>query len=116
MSKPNRKRLNLETLRAQRLEASGSKYFELEIDDERLIKFLLRSWWPMDEIKRAAELQKSAEDGDLEPMIEILRNAANDKEVFDDFRKQMTYGDFEDIFREVLADGLSEGESSSSSN
>ncbi|MDC2953389.1 hypothetical protein PO587_02845 [Streptomyces gilvifuscus] len=116
MSKPNRKRLNLETLRAQRLEASGSKYVELEIDDERVIKFLLRSWWPMDQVKRAAAFQKSAEDGDLEPMITVLRDACDDEDLFDDFRKQMTYGDFEDIFKEVLEDGLSEGESSSSSN
>jgi hypothetical protein len=116
MSQPNRKRIKLETLRAQRLEATGSKYVELEVDDDTTIKFLTRNWWPMDQIKKAADLQKSAEDGDLDPMIQILRDVADNKEGFDAFQSQMTFGDFEDILKEVIGEGLPEGESSSSSN
>lgn len=123
MSQPNRKRFKLETLRTQRLEATGSKYVELEIDDEKVIKFLRQNWWPLSLLKKLQQVQSdAAKDGDdagfetLDGMIGVLREVSDSKELFDELHAQMTVGDFQDILKEVMGDGLPEGESPSSSN
>ncbi len=123
MSQPNRKRLKLETLRTQRIEATGSKYVELELDDEKIIKFLRQNWWPLDLLKQLQKVQTdAAKEGEsagfdtLDGMIAVLREVADDKELFDELHAQMTVGDFQDILSEVMGGGLPEGESSSSSN
>ncbi|MGI5515292.1 hypothetical protein [Streptomyces sp. CA-106131] len=123
MSQPNRKRLRLETLRTQRLEAAGSKYVELEMDDEKVIKFTRQNWWPLALVKKLQQVQNDAtKDTEasgfdtLDGMVAVLREVSDDKELFDELHAQMTVGDFQDILKEVMGDGLPEGESSSSSN
>lgn len=124
MSQPNRKRLKLSTMRAQRLEATGSKYVELELDDdEKILRLTRQSWWPLRILKQLQQVQsEAAEAGEaagfdtLDGMIGVLREVSDDKNLFDELHDQMTVGDFQDILREVMGDGLPEGESPSSSD
>lgn len=132
MSKPNRKRIKLETVRAQRLEAQGDKYVEVEFEDsdgeDQVVRFLRQSWWPLPLMKQLTGLSKLADqDGELDgsevmsgldSSIDVLRKVAHDKRLFDQLHEQLTVGDFNDIMELVTEDeenGVDEGESSSSS-
>jgi hypothetical protein len=128
MSQPNRRRMKLETMHAQRMEAQGARYFELELDDEQVLKFLRQPWWPLDLVKEFQEMQKGAaseELSDEEAMasgldftVAMFRRVCTDKEVFDAFRKEMSLGDLEDLMKEIAPDLVAkdgQGESPSSS-
>ncbi|MGW5198640.1 hypothetical protein [Streptomyces spiralis] len=111
MSKPNRKRLNLETLRAQRLEAQGGKELEVVLDDEKFL-FPLASWWPMKVVKQIRALK----DGD-EDVTKILALISNQEQVDRLLDLGLTLGDFQDIMEKINEDtGVTPGESTSSSN
>ncbi|MFD8072153.1 hypothetical protein ACFV3E_05820 [Streptomyces sp. NPDC059718] len=109
MSKPNRKRLNLETLRAQRLEAQGTKEIEVVLDDEKFV-FLRASWLPMSLAKQIRTL------GDDADITDILAVCSSKEQVARLEELGLTVGDFNDILEAVREDtGVSPGESTGSS-
>jgi len=109
MSKPNRKRLHLETLRAQRMEAQGSKELEVELGDEKFV-FPLASWWPMTVVKKIRALKD-------EDATTILALISDQKQVDRLLELGLTLGDFQDIMESINEDaGVGPGESTSSSN
>ncbi|ROP53273.1 hypothetical protein [Streptomyces sp. PanSC9] len=109
MSKPNRKRLNLETLRAQRQEAQGGKELEVELGDEKFV-FPLASWWPMTTVKQIRALKD-------EDATEILALISSQEQVDRLLELGLTLGDFQDIMEAINEDaGVTPGESTSSSN
>jgi hypothetical protein len=133
MSKPNRKRLHLETLRAQRLEAQGDKFVEIEFGDEhgdeQVVRLLRQTWWPLPLMKQLSGLSKLVkEDGSVDDeealsgidrTVFVLRQTANDKDLFDQLAAILTVGDFEDVMKLVAGEeegGMDEGKSDSSSN
>lgn len=110
MSKPNRKRINLGTLRAQRLEASGTKELEVELDDEKFV-FPLSAWWPMKAVKKMRALKEG--DDDLTTALAVI---SSQEQVDRLLELGMTLGDFQDIMEALNEDaGVSPGESTSSS-
>nr|WTB31174.1 hypothetical protein OG781_18280 [Streptomyces sp. NBC_00830] len=132
MSKPNRKRLKLETVRAQRMEAHGDKYVEVEFEDaegeEQVVRFLRQSWWPLPLMKQLSGLESLANaDHDLEDAevssfldraLSVLRVVSHDKGLFDQLHGQLTVADFNDIMELVTGDdenGVDAGKSPSSS-
>jgi len=101
MSKPNRKRLNLETLRAQRLEAQGSKEIEVELGDEKFI-FLHASWWPMQLVKK---IRAQKDNADVTASLALIsRQDQVDRLV----ELGLTLGDFTDIM-DAVQDGVGVG-------
>ncbi|MFF3558973.1 hypothetical protein ACFYXS_02875 [Streptomyces sp. NPDC002574] len=133
MSKPNRKRLKLETIRAQRLEAEGDKYVEIEFEDEQgdeqVVRLLRQTWWPLPLMKQLTSLRALVkEDGTvdddqamsgIERTVAVLRQTANDKALFDQLATTLTVGDFQDIMELITSEdegGMDEGKSGSSSN
>ncbi|MFI2757835.1 hypothetical protein ACH5A3_02995 [Streptomyces echinatus] len=112
MSKPNRKRLNLETLRAQRLEAQGSKEIEVELDDEKFV-FPCAAWWPMKLVKQIRALEKD-ENADATDMLALISSREQVDRLIE---LGLTLGDFMDIQEAIQGDmGVGSGESTSSSN
>jgi hypothetical protein len=110
MSRPNRKRIKLETLRAQRLEADGVKDLEVELGDEVFV-FPLASWWPMKAVKRIRALKDA--DADVTKVLALI---SSQKQVDRLLELGMTLGDFQDIMQELNEGaGVSQGESTSSS-
>lgn len=110
MSKPNRKRINLETLRVQRLEANGTKELEVELADEVFV-FPLAPWWPMKVVKKIRALK----DGDAD-VTKVLALISTQKQVDRLLELGLTLGDFQDIMEAINEDaGVSPGESTSSS-
>ncbi|GAA5078577.1 hypothetical protein [Streptomyces similanensis] len=111
MSKPNRKRLNLETLRAQRMEAQGGKELEVGLGDETFV-FPLASWWPMTTVKKIRALKNADED-----VTKILALISSDEQVDHLVELGLTLGDFQDIMEALNEDaGVTPGESTSSSD
>ncbi|MFI5974807.1 hypothetical protein [Streptomyces sp. NPDC051452] len=109
MSKPNRKRLNLETLRAQRQEAQGGRELEVELGDEKFV-FPLAAWWPMTTVKQIRALKD-------EDATEILALISSQEQVDRLLELGLTLGDFQDIMEAINEDaGVTPGESTSSSN
>ncbi|MGW3305882.1 hypothetical protein ACWDG9_04755 [Streptomyces sp. NPDC001073] len=112
MSKPNRKRLNLETLRAQRLEAQGTKELEVELGDEKFV-FPLASWWPMKTVKKVRAAQKD-ENADVTSVLALI---SSQEQVDRLLELGLNLGDFMDIMEAINEDAAVEpGESTSSSN
>ena len=110
MSKPNRKRLHLETLRAQRLEAQGTKEIEVELDDEKFV-FPLSAWWPMTVVKKIRTLKDNAD------ATQVLALISSQEQVDKLMELGLTLGDFQDIMEALNEDaGVGPGESTSSSN
>jgi hypothetical protein len=128
MSKPNRKRLKLETVRAQRLEATGDKFVEVIFEDtdgdEQTVRFLRQSWWPLALMRELTNVAPQTPEEEAEPLsaldrsLSVLRKAAHDKPMFDKLSEQLTIGDFNAVMELINSDdedGVSQGESSSSS-
>ncbi|WP_430376692.1 hypothetical protein [Streptomyces sp. B1-3] len=110
MSKPNRKRLNLETLRAQRLEAQGAKELEVELGDQKFV-FPMASWWPMTTVKKIRALKDEADS------TQVLALISSQEQVDQLMELGLNVGDFQDIMEALNEDaGVGPGESTSSSN
>jgi hypothetical protein len=110
MSKPNRKRINLETLRAQRLEATGTKELEVVLDDEKFV-FPLAAWWPVTVLKKIRALQDGEDD-----VTTLLALISSQEQVDRLLELGLTVGDLKDISDALNEDaGVSPGESTSSS-
>ncbi|BAC73222.1 hypothetical protein AQJ43_23770 [Streptomyces avermitilis] len=110
MTQPNRKRIKLETLRAQRLEATGTKELEVIVEDEKFV-FPLFNWLPIATYKK---IQSLPDKNDLIAQTEILLGKEKTERLFE---LGLTTGDLLDIFDALQADaGVSTGESTSSSD
>ncbi|MGW5711550.1 hypothetical protein [Streptomyces olivaceus] len=115
MSKPNRKIVRLQQMRAQRAEAAKTQfvdiYFENETGVEEVCTLPTQDDWPVEIIE---EVQEKGGDAN----IGLLRELALPPESFDRLVKvgRLTVGELKEIV-EALADeaGTTEGEGSGSS-
>jgi hypothetical protein len=120
VSKPNRKVIRLQQMRAQRAEAAGIKYVDLvfevpgdlpETTKERVCSFLTQDYWPV-EVVRGVDESKGNEN------ITILREVANPPEAFDELVSvaKLTVGELSDLIEELGQEaGTTAGEGSGSS-
>ncbi|MDX3124535.1 hypothetical protein [Streptomyces scabiei] len=120
MSKPNRKVIRLQQMRAQRASAAGIQHvdvvFEVPGDEEgtvkeRICSFLTQDNWPLDVVKSVEEDEGNANLG-------ILRKVATPPDAFDDLIKiaQLTVGELKDLIDELGEEaGTTAGEDSGSS-
>ncbi|MFE4991429.1 hypothetical protein ACFRH4_08765 [Streptomyces mirabilis] len=109
MTQPNRKRIKLETLRAQRLEATGTKELEVIVEDEKFV-FPLFNWLPVGTYKKILAL---GDESNVVNQTEILLGKEKTERLFE---LGITMGDLNDIFEELQKDaGVTAGESTSSS-
>ncbi|WP_328545462.1 hypothetical protein [Streptomyces europaeiscabiei] len=121
MSKPNRKVIRLQQMRAQRAEAAGIKYvdvvFEVPGDPEgisvreRVCSFLTQDHWPI-------ELVESVEKDEGNANLGILRKVASPPDAFDDLLRvaHLTVGELTDLLDELSKEaGTTAGEDSGSS-
>lgn len=125
MSKPNRKVIRLQQMRAQVAQAAGVKYVDVVFDlpltgdqpegavpDERVCSFLTQDYWPVD-VVRSVEA-----DGDS-TNLDVLRKVASPPEAFDDLIRvaQLTVGELKALVEELSQEaGTEPGEGSGSSN
>lgn len=120
MSKPNRKVIRLQQMRAQRAEAAGIKYvdvvFEVPGDTEgtvkeRICSFLTQDHWPLEIVESVENDQRNANLG-------ILRKVASPPDAFDDLLKvaHLTVGELTDLIDELSKEaGTTAGEEPGSS-
>lgn len=120
MSKPNRKVIRLQQMRAQRAEAAGIKYvdvvFEVPGDTEgtvkeRICSFLTQDHWPL-------EIVESVENDERNANLGILRKVASPPDAFDDLLKvaHLTVGELTDLIDELSKEaGTTAGEEPGSS-
>jgi hypothetical protein len=121
VSKPNRKVIRLQQMRAQVAQAAGIKYVDLVFDvpgtlpetsDEKVCSFLTQDYWPVD-VVRSVEA-----DGD-NTNLDVLRKVASPPEAFDDLIKVagLTVGELKQLIEELSQEaGTEPGEDSGSSN
>ena len=124
MSKPNRKVIRLQQMRAQRAQAAGIKYVDLvfeipltgdqpegAVPEERVCSFLTRDYWPLEIVERVEEAE-----GDQN--INVLRQIATPAGAFDDLVKvaKLTVGELMELLEELQKEaGTEPGEDSGSS-
>ncbi|MGV9278052.1 hypothetical protein [Streptomyces griseosporeus] len=119
MSKPNRKVIRLQQMRAQVAQAAGIKWVDVVFDvpgslpdttEERTCSFLTQDFWPVD-IVRTVEAEGNAN-------IEVLRKVATPPEAFDALVSvaQLTVGELKELIEELGQEaGTDQGEGSGSS-
>lgn len=104
-----RKQLNLNTLRAQRLEAKGAKDLEIVLDDETFT-LPLANWWSLSTVKSMQAL------GDNPDPVALLEMLAGEEDTLRLIDMGLDLGDFEAIMKELQdKQGADLGESSGSS-
>ncbi|MFF2852690.1 hypothetical protein ACFVT5_41315 [Streptomyces sp. NPDC058001] len=124
MSKPNRKVIRLQQMRAQIAQTAGLKYvdvvFELPlvgdqpigaVPEERTVSFLTQDHWPI-------EVVESVEQDGGNTNLSVLRKIATPAEAFDQLVKtaQLTVGELKAIIEELDGEaGTDQGEGSGSS-
>ena len=120
MSKPNRKVIRLQQMRAQRSQAAGIKWVDVVFDvpgtlpdttEERTCSFLTQDFWPVD-VVRSVEA-----DGDT-TNLDVLKKVASPPEAFDDLVSvaQLTVGELKELVEELGKEaGTEPGEDSGSS-
>lgn len=121
MSKPNRKVIRLQQLRAQQSQAAGIKHVDVVYEApgeapgtfvEKTCSFLTQDYWPI-EVLRSAQAA-----GDTD-QFDILKRVASPPDAFDELVSiaQLTVGELKELV-EQLADeaGTDEGEDSGSSS
>ncbi|MBL3664534.1 hypothetical protein JL475_00540 [Streptomyces sp. M2CJ-2] len=121
MSKPNRKVIRLQQMRAQIAEAAGIKYVDLvfevpgslpETSEERVCSFLTQDFWPVEVIRSVEEDGENAN-------LDVLRKVASPPEAFDELVKtaQLTVGELKELIEELSKEaGTEQGEGSGSSS
>lgn len=119
MSKPNRKVIRLQQMRAQVAQAAGIKWVDVvfevpgalpDTSEERVCSFLTQDFWPVD-IVRTVEAEGDAN-------VDILRRVASPPEAFDDLVTvaQLTVGELKELIEELSKEaGTQTGEDSGSS-
>lgn len=115
MSKPNRKIVRLQQMRAQRASAAGLKYvvvvFENEAGSEETCTLLTQDNWPIEVVEEAQASGGNAN-------INVLREIASPPEAFDRLVKvaKLTVGELRDLIEEMDGEaGTDQGEDSGSS-
>lgn len=121
MSKPNRKVIRLQQMRAQRSQAAGIKWVDVVFDvpgdlpdttRERTCSFLTQDFWPIEVVKSVEE------DGD-NTNLGVLRKVASPPEAFDELVTvaQLTVGELKELVEELSKEaGTEPGEDSGSSS
>ena len=121
MSKPNRKVIRLQQMRAQRAQTAGVKHvdlvFEVPGDDEHTMKervcsFLTRDFWPV-------EVVESVDEAGGNQNINVLKQIATPPGAFDELVKvaKLTLGELIEILEELQDEaGTDAGEDSGSSS
>ncbi|MEU0991269.1 hypothetical protein [Streptomyces sp. NPDC005953] len=125
MSKPNRKVIRLQQMRAQIAQSANLKWvdvvFELPltgdqpegaVPQERTCSFLTQDYWPIDVVRSVEE-----ESGDTN--LSVLRKIASPPEAFDELVKvaQLTVGELKELVDELSGEaGTTQGEGSGSSS
>ncbi|MFJ8727767.1 hypothetical protein [Streptomyces sp. NPDC093269] len=116
MSKPNRKVVRLQQMRAQQTQAAGLKYVDVVFDNEDGVEetcsLLTQDYWPI-------EVVEAAQSGDSDSQINILRQIAQPAESFDRLVKvgKLTVGELKALIEEMDGEaGTDQGEGSGSSS
>lgn len=121
MSKPNRKVIKLQQMRAQQAQAAKIKHvdviYEVPGDEdgtvqEKRCSFLTQDYWPVKVVRAASD------DGGVE-QIELLRKVASPPEAFDELVSvaDLTFAEFKELIEELQMEaGTDEGEDSGSSS
>lgn len=114
MSKPNRKRMRLSEMRAQKAQAAGITHVDLEFETadgkEHVCAFLAQDLWPVELVE---EVQSKGGDAN----IAILRDIASPPEEFNLLVREMklTIGELKEILTELAEEaGTTAGEGSGS--
>ncbi|MGW2594750.1 hypothetical protein ACWCXC_31410 [Streptomyces sp. NPDC001515] len=115
MSKPNRKVIRLQQMRAQRASAAKTQFvdvvFENEHGYEETCTFPVQDNWPLEVIEEVEEKGGNTN-------LNVLREIATPKEAFDRLVKvaHLTVGELKDIIDEMDGEaGTTQGEGSGSS-
>lgn len=121
MSKPNRKVIRLQQMRAQVAQAAGIKYVDVvyeiptadpeALPEERTCSFLTQDFWPVDVVR-------TVEAGGGNANVNILRKVASPPEAFDELVTvaQLTVGELKELIDELSQEaGTDQGEDSGSS-
>lgn len=116
MSKPNRKVIRLQQMRAQQSQAAGLKYVDVVFTNEdgadETCSLLTQDYWPVEIVEEA---QKA--DGDAN--IAVLRQIAEPPQAFDRLVKvaKLTIGELKALIEEMDGEaGTDQGEGSGSSS
>ena len=121
MSKPNRKVIRLQQMRAQQTQAAGIKHVDVVYEApgeapgtvvERTCSFLTQDYWPV-EVLRSAQAA-----GDTD-QFDILKRVATPPEAFDELVSiaQLTVGELKELVEELADEaGTDEGEEPGSSS
>jgi hypothetical protein len=123
VSKPNRKVIRLQQMRAQIAQTAGIKYVDLVFEVpgdahnlanpvEKVCSFLVQDYWPVDVVR-------SVEADGENTNLDILRKVASPPEAFDDLVSvaQLTVGELKKLLEELSEEaGTEPGEDSGSSN
>ena len=115
MSKPNRKVVRLQQMRAQRASAAKVQFvdvvFENEQGDEETCTFPVQDNWPLEVIEEVEEKGGNAN-------LNVLREIARPKDAFDRLVKvaHLTVGELKDLIEAMDGEaGTDQGEDSGSS-
>ena len=115
MSKPNRKVVRLQQMRAQRASAAKVQFVDIIFDNEQgqeeTCSFPVQDDWPLEVIEEVEEKGGNAN-------LNVLRELARPKESFDRLVKvaKLTVGELKDLIDEMGDEaGTSPGEDSGSS-
>lgn len=115
MSKPNRKVIRLQQMRAQRATAAGTQFVDVVFENsdgvEETCTFPVQDNWPLEVIEEVEEKGGNAN-------LNVLREIARPKEAFDRLVKvaHLTVGELKEIIEQMDGEaGTSQGEDSSSS-
>ncbi|MFD8545659.1 hypothetical protein [Streptomyces sp. NPDC059649] len=115
MSKPNRKVLRLQQMRAQRAEAAKTQFVDLVFERadgvEETVSFPTPDYWPVEVIEAVEEKGGNAN-------IAVLREIATPPEAFDRLVKEahLTVGELTELIEEMgEVAGTNQGEGSGSS-
>jgi hypothetical protein len=121
VSKPNRKVIRLQQMRAQIAQAAGIKWVDVVFDvpgqlpdttEERTCSFLTQDFWPIDVVRKVEA------EGD-NSNIDVLAKVASPPEAFDELVSvaQLTVGELKELVEELSKEAGSEpGEGSGSSS
>ena len=115
MSKPNRKVVRLQQMRAQRQSAAKVQFVDIVFENEQGVEetctFPVQDDWPLEVIEEVEEKGGNAN-------LNVLRELASPKDAFDRLVKvaKLTVGELKDLIGEMDGEaGTSQGEDSGSS-
>ncbi|MYX67357.1 hypothetical protein K388_05584 [Streptomyces sp. KhCrAH-43] len=115
MSKPNRKVIRLQQMRAQRASVAKTQFVDVVFENadgvDEVCTFPVQDNWPLEVIEQVEEMGGNTN-------LNVLREIATPKEAFDRLVKvaHLTVGELKDIIEEMDGEaGTTQGEDSGSS-